>query len=500
MAFLEMKHIRKTFGTTVANEDVSLSVEQGEIHALLGENGAGKSTLMNILYGMYPADSGEITLGGKPLRLSGSRDAIARGIGMVHQHFMLIPEQTVIENVVLGGKNPFVLDLKAQARRFTELAARYHMEIDPWSRVGQLSVGQQQRLEILKALYKKAELLILDEPTAVLTPQEVQELFRMMRQLTADGCTILFITHKLPEIMEVCTRCTILRQGRTVYTLPITPETDRRELAERMVGQEVELSLRKTPAHPGAEVLRVEDLSYLRPDGVEAVRNVSFSVRQGEIVGICGVDGNGQSELIRCITGLLRPAAGRVSILGRDCTGADARTILHQGVAHIPEDRLNMAVVKEMSIRENMILMGDDQPPVSRRGLIDWKAASRQAEEVCRTYQVRMSGLDQPVQELSGGNQQKMVVGRELSQEPALLIAVHPSRGLDIGATKYIQNSVLAARDRGAAVLMVSTELEEVMELSDRILVMFSGRIMAETAQAEATRERLGAWMAGIEE
>ena len=500
MAFLEMKHIRKTFGATVANDDVNLSVERGEIHALLGENGAGKSTLMNILYGMYPADSGEITLDGKPLRLNGSRDAIARGIGMVHQHFMLIPEQTVIENVVLGGRNPFVLDLKEQAKRFTDLAARYHMEIDPWSRVDQLSVGQQQRLEILKALYKKAELLILDEPTAVLTPQEVRELFRMMRRLTADGCTILFITHKLPEIMEVCTRCTILRQGRTVHTLPVTPETDRRELAERMVGREVELSLEKSPARPGGEVLRVEGLRYVRPDGVEAVRDAAFSVRQGEIVGICGVDGNGQSELIRCVTGLLRPTAGRVSVLGRDCTGLDARSILRQGVAHIPEDRLSMAVVKEMTISENMILMGDDRPPVCRRGLIDWKAVRRKAEEICRTYQVRMAGLDQEVRELSGGNQQKLVVGRELSQEPALLIAVHPSRGLDIGATKYIQNSILAARDRGAAVVMVSTELDEVMELSDRILVMFSGRIMADVPREEATREKLGAWMAGIEE
>lgn len=501
MAFLEMKHICKSFGATAANSDVSLSVERGEIHALLGENGAGKSTLMNILYGMYPADSGEIFLKGEPVRFSSSGDAIARGIGMVHQHFMLIPEQTVIENVVLGNRdNPFVLNLKEQAKRFTELAARYNMEVDPWRRVEQLSVGQQQRLEILKALYKKADLLILDEPTAVLTPQEVQELFRMMRQLAANGCTILFITHKLPEIMDVCTRCTILRQGRTVCTLPITPETDRHELAVRMVGQEVELALHKEAAAPGEAVLRVRDLSYVRPDGIKAVCGVDFTVHEGEIVGVCGVDGNGQSELIRCITGLLRPTAGTVSICGGDCTGKSVKHILRQGVAHIPEDRLKMAVVKELSIGENMVLMHYDQPPVCRRGVIDWEAARRHSEEVCRTYQVRMAGLDQAVQELSGGNQQKMVVGRELDQAPRLLIAVHPSRGLDIGATKYIQNSIIAARNRRTAVLVVSTELEEVMELSDRILVIFNGRIMADMKQEEATRERLGALMAGIEE
>ena len=499
MAFLEMRHIRKTFGSTVANDDVSLSVERGEIHALLGENGAGKSTLMNILYGMYPADSGEILLNGRQLHLAGTKDAIANGIGMVHQHFMLIPEQTVIENVILGNRgNPFVLNLKEQARRFTELAAKYGMEVDPWCRVDQLSVGQQQRLEILKALYKNAEILILAEPTAVLTPQEVRGLFRMMRQLTDSGCTILFITHKLPEIMDVCTRCTILRQGRTVCSMPILPGADQHELAVRMVGQEVELALHKQAAHPGEEVLRVTGLHCARSDGVEAVRGVDFSVRSGEIVGICGVDGNGQSELIRCITGLLRPSAGEISICGTDCSGAGVKRILRQGVSHIPEDRLKMAVVKEMDLCENMILMHYDQEPVCRHGFLSWRAARLQGEEICRTYQVRMSSLSQAVQELSGGNQQKLVVGRELAQNPKLLIAVHPSRGLDIGATKYIQNSIIAARDRGAAVLMVSTELEEVMELSDRILVMFNGCIMADIRQTDATREKLGALMAGI--
>ncbi|MBU5625557.1 ABC transporter ATP-binding protein [Oscillibacter sp. MSJ-2] len=499
MAFLEMNHIYKSFGTTAANKDVHLSVEQGEIHAILGENGAGKSTLMNILYGMYAPDSGEILLRGQNVRFFSSGDAIAQGIGMVHQHFMLIPEQTVIENVVLGGaENPFVLNLKEQARRFTELAHSYSMDIDPWCRVEQLSVGQQQRLEILKALYKKADLLILDEPTAVLTPREVQELFRMMRQLSAQGCTILFITHKLPEIMDVCTRCTILRQGETVCTMPITPEVNRHDLAVRMVGREVELGLSKESAKPGDPVLQVEHLSYVRPDGVEAVRDVSFSVREGEIVGICGVDGNGQSELIRCITGLLRPSSGEALVEGKPCKSA--KQVLRQGVAHIPEDRLKMAVVKEMSIGDNMVLMHYDQVPLCRRGLIDWKAARQRGSRICQEYQVRMAGLDQAVQELSGGNQQKMVVGRELDWDPRLLIAVHPSRGLDIGATRYIQNSIIAARQRGTAVLVVSTELEEIMELSDRILVIFSGRIMADLTQSQATRETLGALMAGIKE
>ena len=465
-----------------------------------GENGAGKSTLMNVLYGLYPPDGGEILLHGRRMRFASSADAIAQGIGMVHQHFMLIPEQTVIENVVLGNAgNPFVLNLKEQAKRFTEIAAHYNMKIDPWQRVELLSVGQQQRLEILKALYKKADLLILDEPTAVLTPQEVHELFRMMKQLVQSGCTIIFITHKLTEIMDVCDRCTILRQGKTVHTLPITASVNKRELAEHMVGQEVEMELEKASAVCGEEVLRVENLDYARPDGVIAINHISFSVHEGEIVGICGVDGNGQSELIRCITGLLCPTAGRIILSGEDCTGKSVKSILRRGVAHIPEDRLKMGVIKELSINENMILMHYDQQPLCRHGLIDWKYARDRNQRNCSRYQVKMAGLNQPVQELSGGNQQKMVVGRELDWEPKLLIAVHPSRGLDISATKYIQNSIITARDHKTAVLVVSTELEEIMELSDRILVIFNGRIMADLRQAEATRETLGALMAGIE-
>jgi ABC-type uncharacterized transport system ATPase subunit len=498
MAFLEMKHVSKYFGSVAANVDVNLSVEKGEIHALLGENGAGKSTLMNILYGMYAHSEGEIWLNGQPVRIKDPKDAIAKGIGMVHQHFMLIPALSVIENVVLGLKeNKEVLDLKAAAREFSQMAERFGMELDPWAKVETLSVGAQQRVEILKALYRKASLLILDEPTAVLTPQEVKGLFHMLRQLTAEGLTIIFITHKLNEIMEVCDRCTILRLGRVVRTTAISDIQDKQELAALMVGSQVELLTQKPPAHPGDEVLRVEDLSYVDKRGIRALDQMSFSLRGGEILGVCGVDGNGQSELVRCITGLLKPASGSVRVCGADCTGADPRMILGQGVSHIPEDRHKMGMIREMTVNENLILMSYRTPECQKRGFLKWKDIRAHSQALCEQYNIKTPSVLERSGNLSGGNQQKMVVGRELDRRPRLLIAMHPDRGLDIGATKYIQRQIVAASQAGAGVLLVSTELDEILELSDRILVVFEGRMMGILDRSEATAERLGLMMAG---
>lgn len=499
MVLLEMRHVSKSFGCVVANENVSLTVNAGEVHALLGENGAGKSTLMNILYGMYAQSAGEIYYKGKLVRIRDPKQAIELGIGMVHQHFMLIPALTVIENVVLGyQENHAVLDLKAAAERFSEMARRYHMEIDPFTKVEQLSVGQQQRLEILKALYRNVELLILDEPTAVLTPQEVETLFTMIRQLTAEQKTVIFISHKLPEIMTICDRCTVLRLGRVAAAgLPIDQIADKEQLASLMVGQSVELVTQKTQAQPGEVVLEVEGLSCLNERRSQALKNVSFYLRAGEILGVAGVDGNGQSELVRAITGLLKPESGTILIQGEDCTGKNPKEVLKKGVAHIPEDRHKMGMVAKMNLRENISLMSYEEEPFSTHGYLHWRKIERHCSELCQRYHVKTPNTGEFAGNLSGGNQQKLVVGRELDRKPRLLIAVHPSRGLDIGATKYIQSRIVEERDRGAAVLLVSTELDEILEISDRILVLYGGEVMGIIEQKDATRNELGLMMAG---
>ena len=499
MAIVTMQHVTKRFGPVVANEDVNLSVERGEVHALLGENGAGKSTLMNILYGMYAQSEGDIAFDGKPVRIRDPKQAIELGIGMVHQHFMLIPALSVIENVVLGyAGNGNVLDLKAAAARFTEMAQRYNMHIDPFIKVEQLSVGQQQRLEILKALYRNVNLLILDEPTAVLTPQEVEGLFAMIRQLKSEGKTVIFISHKLNEIMTICDRCTVLRLGRVVAAgLPISEIHDKQQLAALMVGQNVELTVQKTAGNTAEPILKVEHLSCLSARKLPAVNDMSFEVRAGEILSVCGVDGNGQSELVKAICGLLHPTAGTVRIDGADVTGKPVRDVLRHGVSHIPEDRHRMGMVARMNIRENLSLMSYRQRPFSRRGVMRWRWIDTHAAELCAQFSVKTPNVSELAGNLSGGNQQKVVVGRELDRKPRLLVAVHPSRGLDIGATKYIQNRIVAERDRGAAVLLVSTELDEILELSDRIMVLYEGEIMGIVAQRDATRSGLGLMMAG---
>ena len=501
MPLLEMKHITKRFGDVVANYDVNFSVEKGEVHALLGENGAGKSTLMNILYGMYYQSEGDIYFQGKQVKIGDPKEAINLGIGMVHQHFMLIPALTVIENVILGFKeNKPVLNLKEAAKKFTAMSKKYNMDIDPWLKVSDLSVGQQQRLEILKALYRNADLLILDEPTAVLTPQEVEGLFQMIRQLKEEGKTVIFISHKLAEIIEICDRCTVLRLGKLAATLRLEEVKNKEHLAALMVGKDVELTTSKKKAAPKDIVLKVIDVSCINERKVTALQSMSFEVHQGEILGVCGVDGNGQSELISCITGLLKVASGSIIINGNNVTNLPPKKILENSVSHIPEDRHKMGMIKNMTIEENLILMNYDKYPYSNHGFLNWKFIEEHSKRLCETFNVKTPTIKEIAGNLSGGNQQKFVVGRELERTPKLLIAVHPSRGLDIGATKYIQSRIIEERDRGAAVLLVSTELDEIMEISDRILVMYDGKIMGIVAQEEATRHGLGLMMAGITE
>lgn len=502
MAYLELKHVTKRFGPVVANDDVSLSVEKGSIHALLGENGAGKSTLMNILYGLYTPTEGEVYLDGKQLDIRNPKQAIEAGIGMVHQHFMLIPALTVIENVMLGYKeiSRFRLNLNQAAQRFTALAEKFNMPISPWEKVENLTIGQQQRLEILKALFRNSRLLILDEPTAVLTPQETATLFDLLRQLTADGLTIIFITHKLGEVMDICDACTVLRQGRVAASnLAISEIHSHEQLAELMVGKSIDLVTHKTEAHPGAPVLEVRDLHYTDEEQVARLNGVNFQVRAGEIVGVAGVDGNGQSELVRCIMGLLKPEKGTVTLDGADVTGKKPKEVLAHGVAHIPEDRYKMAMVKELSINENLILMSYDQEPCSKHGILHWKEITRLNEALCEKYEVKTPSVQELAGRLSGGNQQKFVVGRELDRAAKLIIAVYPDRGLDIGTTKYIQSRLVEERDRGAAVLLLSTELDEILELSDTVLVLYQGRVMARMPQKEAQRETVGLLMAGVQ-
>lgn len=499
MAYLEMKNITKVFGTLRANDNVNLSVERGEVHALLGENGAGKSTLMNILYGLYAPTAGEIYIDGQPVVLNDPLDAVAKGIGMVHQHFMLIPALTVIENVVLGQKDHSqVLDLKTAAKNFSELAQKFGLEVDPWAKVSQLTVGQQQRVEILKALSHNVKILILDEPTAVLTPQEVRGLFDTMRMLKEQGHTIIFISHKLMEVMEICDRCTVLRGGKKIATVPISEVENTQQLANMMVGRSVDLKLDKKEATPGKEVLKVEHLCYTNRRGVQVLRDVTFDVRAGEILSICGVDGNGQSELVRCIAGLERATSGKIIIDGQDTTHKPVREILNAGVSHIPEDRHKYGMVGEMSVNENMLLTTYWKEPYTKKGFINRKWCMERSKQLCDAYNVVMSSIQGPAGKLSGGNQQKMVVARELDRSPKLLIATHPARGLDIAATKYIQSRIIEARDQGAAVLLVSTELDEILELSDRILVIYRGQVMDILPQSQATLEQLGLLMAGV--
>jgi simple sugar transport system ATP-binding protein len=496
---LEAKEITKQFPGVLANDHVDFDLRQGEIHALLGENGAGKTTLMNVLYGLYKPDSGQVSINGQPIVIHSPKDSIHAGIGMVHQHFMLIPVFSVAENIMLGDETlryGFVLDQKSVVSRVRELSKQYNLDVDPEALTGQLPVGVQQRVEIVKALYRNAKILILDEPTAVLTPQEADELFVIMRELTSRGVSIVFITHKLKEVLAVADRITVMRGGQVVGTVK-PKETSEAKLAAMMVGREVILKVEKEPAKPAEEILKVDGLKVRDFRGQEIVHGVSFEIRAGEVLGIAGVQGNGQTELVEALTGLRSVADGRMWLSGKDMTGKSPRPITETGMAHIPEDRQRHGLVLSMPVADNLVMNTYYQRPFGIWGMMQPKPIDSNARKLIEDFDVRTPSPYIPVKKLSGGNQQKVIVARELSHNVKLLVANQPTRGLDVGSIEYIHKEIIIMRDRGVAVLLVSAELDEIMALSDRIAVMYRGQIVTTVDAAKATREQLGLWMAG---
>jgi simple sugar transport system ATP-binding protein len=496
---LEMRSIRKEFPGVVANDDVSFDVRRGEVHALLGENGAGKSTLMNILYGLYKPDAGEILVGGKPVTFGSASDAIDAGIGMVHQHFMLIPVMTVAENVVLGTepvKDRVLLDEATAEQRVADMAKTFNFAVDPGALVHDIGVGQQQRVEIMKALYRNADILILDEPTAVLTPQEALDLFEILRTLRREGVSIVFITHKLGEVLEIADRITVLRRGKTIETVSREGATEQ-SLARAMVGRDVLLRVEKPPAEVGDVLLEVEDIHVFDDRGIEKVRGVSFGVRSGEIVGIAGVDGNGQTELIEALTGLRRAESGVIKVGGRELHHSSTREVLDAGLGHIPEDRQRHGLVLEFSLAENVALHDYNKAPDAKWGWLFPKRLVERARRLIEEFDVRGGGPFTPAGALSGGNQQKLVAAREISRDPKALIAAQPTRGLDVGAIEYLHRRLVTERDDGRAILLVSLELDEILSLSDRILVLYEGQIVGEHGGG-VSEEQIGFEMVGV--
>ena len=495
---LELKNIRKAFGDCVANEDVSFVVNTGTIHAIVGENGAGKSTAMKIVYGFYNADRGEILLDGKPVTIRNPHDAIAHRIGMVHQHFMLVDTMTVAENIILGAETGTAvnLDLEKAAKDIKALSDELKLNIDPHAYIEDLSVGQQQRVELLKALYRDADILILDEPTAVLTPQEVGEFFAILRRMKEQGKTIIIITHKLDEVLAISDEVTVMRDGRTVGNVR-TAETSAKDLARMIVGRDVLLRVEKTDARPGEVLIEISDLKIDGRHG-PAVRNVSFSVRAGEIVGIAGIEGNGQTELIEALAGLTKVKGGSVKFEGRDITNAGARKIKEMRIAHIPEDRQKRGLLLNSDLSENSILgVHYRQPVASGSGFLNSTAIDKRVRGIIKDFDVRPPMQELPARSLSGGNQQKLIIGREFELDPKLLLVSQPTRGVDIGAIEFIHRAIIELRDKGRAILLVSAELEEVTALADRLLIIREGKIAGEVDPKSASIEEIGLMMTG---
>ncbi|WOV86064.1 ABC transporter ATP-binding protein [Sporosarcina oncorhynchi] len=495
---IEMLNITKKFGNFYANDNITLQLGKGEIHALLGENGAGKSTLMNILFGLYQPEEGEIKVNGKTANITNPNVANDLGIGMVHQHFMLVENLTVTENIILGNepKKMGIVNIKDAAKEVAEISKLYGLNVDPYAKIEDISVGMQQRVEILKTLYRGANILIFDEPTASLTPQEIQELISIMKKLITEGKSIILITHKLQEIMDVSDRVTVIRKGQGIGTV-VTAETNPEELATLMVGRQVTFKTEKGPSYPKEEILHVENLVVADNRGIEKVKGLNLSVRRGEIVGLAGIDGNGQSELIEAITGLRKPKSGSISINSKDVTGMKPRQITQAGLGHIPQDRHKHGLVLEFSVAHNAALQEYYHEPYSKNGIMNYSTVSEYAKKLIEEYDVRTQGEHELARALSGGNQQKLIIGREVSRDPDLLIAALPTRGLDVGAIEFIHKRLIEQRDNGKAVFLISFELDEVMNVSDRIAVIYDGKVVDTVIPGETTEQELGLLMAG---
>ncbi len=496
---MEMRGIVKRFPGVLANDHVDFDVRSGEVHALLGENGAGKSTLMRILYGLYQADEGQIMIDGRDVKIESPHDAIESGIGMIHQHFMLVPTLTVAENVALGlpSSRGMITDLELVSKRVLELAELYGLQVDPDAYVWQLAVGQQQRVEIIKALYRGAALLILDEPTAVLTPQEVGELFITLKQMVRDGHALIFISHKLQEVMDISSRVTVLRDGRVVGKLPVQDVT-KGELARLMVGRELRAQPDKEEVEQDDVRLALEDVWADNDLGTPGLKGISLTVRAGEILGVAGVSGNGQRELAQAINGLRPITKGSVRVGEKDITGASPAEVIAQGLSYVPEERMEDGMIKEFTVAENLILREVNKKPFSRSGFLNFRAISRKSDELIKQFNVKTPSQETPVKNLSGGNIQKLLLARELSRSPKVVVAAQPTRGLDIGATEYVHQVLMDQRAEGTALLLISEDLDEILALSDRIIVIYEGEIMGEVEGGTASPEELGLLMAGV--
>ncbi|QOR68617.1 ABC transporter ATP-binding protein [Cytobacillus suaedae] len=498
---VEMLNIRKEFPGIVANDNITLTLRKGEIHALLGENGAGKSTLMGVLFGMYQPEQGVVKVNGKEVRITSPNVANRLGIGMVHQHFKLVENFTVTENIILGSeplKGGLVLNIEMAAKRIEELSKHYGLNVDPHAKIQDISVGMQQRVEIIKMLYREADVLILDEPTAVLTPNEIEELMNIMRNLIKEGKSIIIITHKLKEIKAVADRCTVIRRGKGIGTVNV-PETSEAALAEMMVGRHVSFKVEKEESKPGEVVLEIDSLFVKNARKVMGLKNFSLEVRAGEIVGIAGVEGNGQSDLVEGITGLRKVESGKILLNGEDITNIPIRQRIEKGIGHIPEDRQKRGLVLDYTLQSNMVLEVYNKPPFSKFGLLNENAMKEYAKKILENFDVRSGeGAVSIARTLSGGNQQKAIIGRELELDPNLLIAVQPTRGLDVGSIEYIHKRLIEHRDNGKAVLLISLELDEVLQLSDRIAIVNNGELVGIVNASETDENEVGLMMAGV--